>query len=112
MNLIVFTIIFLAFLTAGFLAWYFTHKSREKERMLLIEKGEQVPEQKDGWSFSFQFPWLKIGILITAIAVGLISGILINEMTDVRAEFAPIMMLLFGGIGMIIAHYMGRKDNG
>lgn len=111
MNLIVFTIIFLAFLTAGFLAWYFTHKSREKERMLLIEKGEQVPEQKDGWSFSFQFPWLKIGILITAIAVGLIAGTLLYEMTDIQ-KFTPMLMLLFGGIGMIIAHYMDRKDNG
>ncbi len=112
MNQIVFTIIFLAFLTAGFLAWYFTHKSREKERMLLIEKDQQVPEQKDGWSFSFRFPWLKLGVLITAIALGLITGTLINEITDIRAEFQPIMMFLFGGIGMIVAHYMDRKDNG
>lgn len=110
MNQIVFTIIFLAFLTAGFLAWYFSHKSREKERMLLIEKGLEVPEQKNGWNFSFRFPWLKLGILITAIAVGLIIGITINEMTD-YSEFPPIMMLLFGGIGMIIAHYVGQKDN-
>lgn len=111
MNQIVFTIIFLAFLTAGFLAWYFSHKSREKERMLLIEKGLEVPEQKNGWNFSFRFPWLKLGILITAIAVGLIIGITLNEITDNR-EFPPIMMLLFGGIGMIIAHYVGKKDNG
>ncbi|WP_372906602.1 DUF6249 domain-containing protein [Rhodohalobacter sp.] len=112
MNQIIFTIIFLAFLTAGFLAWYFSHKSREKERMLLIEKGQDVPEQKNGWSFSFRFPWLKLGVLITAIATGLIFGILISEITDIRAEFEPIMMLLFGGIGMIIAHYVGKKDNG
>jgi uncharacterized membrane protein len=111
MNQIVFTIIFLAFLTAGFLAWYFSHKSREKERMLLIEKGLDVPEQKNGWDFSFRFPWLKLGILITAIAVGLIIGNTIYEITDNR-EIAPIMMLLFGGIGMIVAHYVGKKDNG
>ena len=110
MGQIIFTIIFLAFLAAAFLAWYFTHKSREKERMLLIEKGIEVPEQKGGWNFSFRFPWLKIGVLITAIAVGLIIGIILNEITGER-QFPPVMMLLFGGIGMIVAHYVGKKEN-
>jgi len=110
MGQIIFTIIFLAFLVAIFLAWYFTHKSREKERMLLIEKGIEVPEQKGGWNFSFRFPWLKIGVLITAIAVGLIIGIILNEITGER-QFPPVMMLLFGGIGMIVAHYVGKKEN-
>ena len=110
MGQIIFTIIFLAFLVAIFLAWYFTHKSREKERMLLIEKGLEVPEDKGGWNFSFRFPWLKLGVLITAISVGLITGGIINELTETRSEFVPIMMLFFGGIGMIIAHYVGKKD--
>ena len=109
MGQIIFTIIFLAFLVAIFLAWYFTHKSREKERMLLIEKGLEVPEDKGGWNFSFRFPWLKLGVLITAISVGLIIGIILNEITGER-QFPPVMMLLFGGIGMIIAHYVGKKD--
>ena len=111
MGQVIFTIIFLAFLAAIFLAWYFTHKSRERERMLLIEKGLEVPDYKGGWNFSFRFPWLKIGVLITAIGVGLIIGNFLKVLTEMR-ELAPIMMLLFGGIGMIVAHYVGKKDNG
>lgn len=112
MGQVIFTIIFLAFLVAIFLAWYFTHKSRERERMLLIEKGLEVPEDNGGWNFSFSFPWLRLGVLITAIAVGLVIGGILNELTNMRADFTPIMMLLFGGIGMIVAHYVGKKDNG
>ena len=108
MSQVTFTILFLAFLTAGFLAWYFSHKSREKERLMLIEKGVDVPELERGVKFSFRFPWLKIGILITFIATGLVVGILISENTASRHPFEPIMMLLFGGLGMIFAHYAGR----
>jgi hypothetical protein len=111
MSQITFTILFLAFLTAGFMAWYFSHKSREKERLMLIEKGLEVPDLDRGIKFTFRFPWLKIGILITFIATGLIAGIIISEMTESRTPFEPIMMLLFGGLGMILAHYIDRKDN-
>ncbi len=108
MSQITFTILFLAFLTTGFLAWYFSHKSREKERLMLIEKGLEVPDVERGIKFTFRFPWLKMGILITFIAIGLIVGIITSEMTATRAAFEPIMMLLFGGMGMILAHFAGR----
>jgi len=110
MSQVTFTILFLAFLSAGFLAWYFSHKSREKERLMLIEKGVEVPEVERGVKFTFRFPWLKIGILITFIATGLIVGIIISEITTSRYPFEPIMMLLFGGLGMIMAHYAGRDN--
>lgn len=108
MSQVTFTILFLAFLTAGFLAWYFSHKSREKERLMLIEKGIEVPEVERGVKFTFRFPWLKIGILITFIAIGLTVGIIVREMTVSNIAFEPIMMMLFGGLGMILAHFAGR----
>lgn len=111
MSQITFTIIFLAFLTAGFLAWFFTHKSREKERLMLIEKGIDVPDKESGFSFSFRFPWLKVGIVITAISTGILMGVVVTTLTDFHNDLVPVFMLLFGGIGMIIAHYVGKREN-
>lgn len=111
MSQLTFTIIFLAFLTAGFLAWYFTHQAREKERLMLIEKGIEVPDKESGFSFTFRFPWLKLGILITAISAGILTGIVVETLVDFRGEIIPVLMLFFGGIGMIIAHYAGKKQN-
>ncbi|CAN5213576.1 hypothetical protein BH23BAC3_BH23BAC3_13740 [soil metagenome] len=111
MSQITFTVIFLAFIIAIFLAWYFSHKTRANERVLLIEKGVEIPDSEKGWEFSFRFPWLKLGVLVTAIATGLFIGSIISEMSDLRIAFEPLMMLLFGGIGMIIAHYADRKIN-
>lgn len=106
-----FSIVFLGFLAAAFFAWYFTHKAREKERMLLIEKGLDVPEDKGGWSFSFKFPWLKMGIVVTGLSFGLLLGSVLREVISSRIDFEPLLMFMFGGIGMIIAHYIDRKDN-
>jgi hypothetical protein len=111
MSQLTFTVIFLAFLTAGFLAWYFTHQAREKERLMLIEKGIDVPEKDSGFSFRFHFPWLKLGILITAISSGVLTGIVIETIVNPRGEIIPVLMFFFGGIGMIIAHYAGKKNS-
>ncbi|PWN07868.1 DUF6249 domain-containing protein [Rhodohalobacter mucosus] len=111
MSQLTFTIIFLAFLTAGFLAWFFTHQAREKERLMLIEKGIDVPDKESGFNFKFRFPWLRLGIVITAISTGIFTGILIESIVDLRGEIIPVFMFLFGGIGMIIAHYAGKKDS-
>jgi hypothetical protein len=111
MSGIIFAILFLAFLTVAFLAWYFTHKTREKERLIMLEKGMELPELSNGWQFNFRFPWLKAGFVITGIGLGLLVGTIAENVTSFRgAALEPVMMLLFGGIGMIIAHYVDRKD--
>lgn len=108
MNLIfLFTIIFIAFITAAFLTWFFTHKSREKERILLIEKGVDYSQLPDSKIFKFNFPWLKLGTVVTSIAIGTGIGIIIMEF-GVNEGVVPLFMFLFGGIGMIIAHYVDK----
>lgn len=111
MSQFTFTIIFLALITAGFLAWFFSHKTREKERLMLIENGIDIPQLESGLKFTFRFPWLKIGVLVTAIGIGILSGAMIEEFTSTRIDFIPILMLLFGGIGMILAHFLGKESN-
>jgi len=109
MSQITFTIIFLAFLTAGFFAWYFSHKTREKERLMLIEKGIDLPQEDTGRRFSFRFPWLKIGLVVTGLSLGLFIGNMLQELEMFRHGIEPVMMFLFGGIGMIIAHFADRN---
>ena len=65
-----FVIIVVAFIIACFFAWFFTQKSKEDERRLLIEKGYSPSELPDRKSWNFSFPWLKIGVLIISISVG------------------------------------------
>jgi hypothetical protein len=109
MSGIIFTILFLAFLTVAFLAWYFTHKTREKERLIMLEKGMELPDFAAGWQFNFRFPWLKMGLVIVGIGLGLLVGTIAENLTSFRGvPLEPVMMLLFGGIGMIIAHYADR----
>lgn len=111
MSEITFTILFLAFLTAGFFAWFFSHKTREKERLLMIEKGVELPKEESGRRFSFRFPWLKIGLVVTGLSFGLLLGNTLVEREVFWNDISPYLMFLFGGIGMIIAHYVDRDRN-
>ena len=98
-------ILLLALITVSFLVWYFSHKSKEKERLLLLEKGidpSELPERS-----TFSFPWLKLGCLVTSVALGLMLGLFLE---DYYGAAPPLLMFLFGGIGLIIAHYVDRPD--
>lgn len=106
-----FTIISVAFIAAVFLVWFFIHRSKEKERLLLIEKGADFSQLPERGTFNFNFPWLKIGIVLTSATIGLGIGAVLFEM-GLRLEGAPfILMFLFGGIGMIIAHYLDKPND-
>lgn len=98
-------IILLAFLTLGFLVWFTIHKSKEKERLLLLEKGidpSDLPERS-----TFSFPWLKLGCVITSSVIGLILALILELPFE---DSSTIGMFLFGGIGLIIAHYLDKPN--
>lgn len=109
-------VIVVAFIAATFFTWFFKFKSKEDERRILIEKGVDPSELPDRTSFNFSFPWLKIGIIITFIALGGFLGGL-TEFYFVEIErntegFIFIFsMVLLGGIGMIIAHYIDQPND-
>lgn len=100
----------LGFFAAITISWIFYLRFRNKERMALIEKGVNAPDAfKEA-----KFQWLKIGIVIVGICFG-VSLIVLSAMLlpqKVAGEFIIILMvlagLLFGGIAMIIAHFVGR----
>lgn len=104
-------IIWLAFIISGFLGWYFYNKSRHEERKLLIEKGKNpydnlTPKTKD------RSIWLKIGIIAISLGIGLlIMTALINLNWDGRSGLIfPAVLSLCGGIGVVIAQYLGNKQ--
>lgn len=102
-----FTIIFVTFVIVAFLTWFFIHKSKEKERLLLIEKGIDYSQLPDRNKFNFNFPWLKFGTVVTSIAIGTGIGFIFIEF-GVADGVVPLFMFLSGGIGMIIAHIVDK----
>jgi hypothetical protein len=103
----------LGFFAAITLSWIFYLKARNRERLALIEKGVDAPDAFK----QANFPWLKIGIVIISISLGVLlvvlAVILFPDAPVIRDAifFLMIIMgLLFGGIGMIIAHKVDKKS--
>lgn len=111
-------LVWLGFFASIFLGWFYFLKARNKERMSLIERDKDVSEIYAKREFKIRFPWLKLGMLVTGIGVGLtiIMILTLNPMwenlinkTDGGAIFA--FVLLFGGIAMVAAHYVDKPKN-
>lgn len=105
-----FSIVAIICVIAFFLTWFFIHKAKAKERQLLIEKGVAYDQLPDIKVFNFSFPWLKMGIVITTITVGTSIAVYIMESGGPEI-IVPLAMFLFGGIGLIIAHYVDRQND-
>lgn len=98
-------LISLGFFAAIFLAIFFSVKARNKERMALIEKGVDISEIYKKKSTGHGF--FKFGMILVGIAIGLVFGVLfsrINLLPEVASYFS--MILLFGGLGVILANYL------
>nr|WP_321450508.1 DUF6249 domain-containing protein [uncultured Carboxylicivirga sp.] len=113
----------LGLFSAAFLAWYFYLQARTKERTLLIEKGADASsfygKSKEKEKKSFRFPWMKFGLLISGLGLGLGLGLLIVSIPTLKYDLKNVapgiifaLMLFFGGVGMIAAHFVdGKKQN-
>ncbi len=103
----------IAFFAAITLSYIYYIRARNKERLALIEKGTDAPDAFR----EKKFPWLKIGIVITGVSIGVLL-VLIVFLTapdnTIEGEIVLILMvvsgLIFGGISMIIAHFVDRKN--
>jgi len=104
--------VFMFFMACVFFTWFFIHNARTKERMLLIEKGIDYSNFPNSGNFSikFRFPWLKIGIIITLISIGCLIGLIIEPFapSNIHGAIPILFMFLFGGIGMILAHFIDK----
>ena len=82
---------------------------RRKERLTIIEKGDNMPEMK---SEEFSFSTLKFGTFFTGIGLGVLVANILTVSTNLDREVAYFsMVFLFGGISLIIAHLLERKKD-
>jgi len=80
---------------------------RRKERLMLIEKGSDIPDMK---SEEFSFSSLKFGIFFTGIGLGVLVANVLTLKTNLDSEVAYFsMVFLFGGLFLIIAHLIEEK---
>ena len=103
METVMLSIVFIFFMAGVFFTWFFIHKAKTKERLMLIEKGIDISQLPQDNKFEINFPWLKVGIVIAGMGIGIFIGV---NMFEIGAVAAGIF--LFGGIGMIIANYLDK----
>lgn len=91
-----------------FLAWYFSHKAKSKERILIIEKGldlEKFLNNKPSNTF------LKISVLIIGLGIAFVLQSVLVRL-DINDE-PPYLAVLFlcGGVSLYIVHRINRRKN-
>lgn len=97
--------------TCIFLVWYFTHKARHKERMLMLEKGIEPGHLRKR---EFRFPFQKIGIILTGLAAGLLIIALLVGTDNMGSNNNALPFGILGacgGIAMMIASRIDKKNN-
>ncbi|SDL03367.1 hypothetical protein SAMN05421823_104195 [Catalinimonas alkaloidigena] len=107
---ILLTVFVIVLITCIFLAFYFYHRAKAKERLVLLEKGVDMNLYLNDRR-PFTFPWLRAGIVTIGLSVGFgLQAILIRM--DVIDE-PPYLFVLFACVGasMIVAHYVDREKN-
>lgn len=101
-------IIFFAFL----ISWYLIRNIRIKEKSMLISKNLDIDKINSLIEKRYQFPWLRSGIVITGIAIGTLLVSLLSQSTAAyKSGFSIGIIVLFAGLSMILANYVGRSES-
>ena len=117
-SLLIFCVIALSCIAALLLAWIFYQQARNRERMVLIEKGEDLESifqiQQDN-QFKFVFPWLKLGVVVMGMSFAfLLVGFFIlwfDYDTELFKGFIITAILGFClGSSFIINHFLSHKE--
>ncbi|MGK7391997.1 MAG: DUF6249 domain-containing protein [Candidatus Cyclobacteriaceae bacterium M2_1C_046] len=87
----------------------YLRRYENQERMAMIDKGLSPDDFKK--SKEQGFGTLKFALLLMGIGLGFLMGNILGSYTDMRDNIAYFSMLfLFGGIGLIIAYVIQRKQ--
>jgi hypothetical protein len=115
---ILLTIIWIGFFTSLILSYYFYLRFRNRERMALIDKGFDVAEMLKQANVPFRFPWLRVGILVLGVGLGvlftyLIIGLAPPEFFKAKSQVLVFFssVLIFGGLALVIGDILERARN-
>jgi O-antigen/teichoic acid export membrane protein len=113
-------ITWIGFFTSIILSYYFYLKFKNKERLALIEKGVDIAEILKKADAPFRFPWLRLGMLVLGMGIGLFAGYLVIFFspppflrTQNSSEVVIMLssLLIFGGLGLVIGDHLERSRN-
>jgi hypothetical protein len=119
---IVVFVLLIIFMLIIFMGWFIYLKTRNKERMALIERDKDVSGFYTRQKRSFSFPWLKIGIITTGFSIGWIIAVLISELGlrnfDGSYSIQPEPVVLgilffFTSVSILVAYFVDKpkKEN-
>ena len=84
--------------------------AKQKERMLLIEKGIDITKLRS--KKYAHYTNIRIGILLIALAVGLIVGYIISSITGINVYITyAVCLLMCEGIGFLIYYHINKNLN-
>lgn len=89
---------------------YFYFRNRNRERMLMIEKGidPSIFLKKPNRNSSAA---LKYGLFFVGLAVGIFFGGILSNSAILNEEVAYFsMILLFGGIGLLLFYVIDKRN--
>jgi hypothetical protein len=109
-------------LVTVFLSWYVYLKTRNKERMALIERDKDLSElyARRKTDSGFKFPWLKVGIITTGFSIGWLVAILVQELIYKQSNGshsvnsgAVIMgiIFLFTSVSILVSYFVDKPKN-
>ncbi|GAB3931029.1 DUF6249 domain-containing protein [Mucilaginibacter myungsuensis] len=96
-----------------FLAWFFSHRARHRETMLMIEKGMNPNDLKSSnrWPFALR----KIAVVILGFAVGSVLFWILDEMEVRSVNSDPGTLTVFafgvGGALFLDQRYGSKKED-
>jgi hypothetical protein len=80
---------------------------KRKERLMLIEKGANMPEIKSDLPV---FSGLKSGLFLVGIGIGILAGSILAATTVLEKEVSYFSMIfLFGGLALVISHFVEKN---
>jgi len=89
--------------------FYLYFRARNRERLLLIEKGID-PSFRNQKGRRANFSVFRYGLLFTSIGAGILIGHLISVVTPFKGMSLFIsMILLFGGGSLILSYFLEQK---
>lgn len=107
---IIFGLLGITFCICIFLAWFFTHKAKHEERLMMIEKGIN-PDENQHTGGGLKSALFKLGVVIIGLSIGLgVIAILVECHALGDSNATPMSILgICGGAALVIGNRLSSK---